>query len=248
MSKLSLVLFAFAALAQDARQIVEESQKRHRSDTQQYEGVLEVFNPNGKNSEKRWQYYRSGNYGESKALLRFVSPPEVKGVALLIINHPERSSDQWMWLPELQRDRRVAMQDRSTRFFGTDFSYEDLEERDVNQSDFRLLGEDTIDAQPCWKIESTPKKSKSSQYSRIIMWIRKDIYFPVQYEMYVKGELARKLHYRRIEKVNGVWSALEMELVDLRRKGRTVLKTDKLQYNVPLKDEMFTLQALRRGQ
>jgi hypothetical protein len=248
MNKLPLVLLAVAALGQDARQIVEESQKRNRSNTQQYEGVLQVFNPNGKNSEKRWQFSRSGNYGESKALLRFVSPPEVKGVALLIVNHPDRASDQWMWLPELQRDRRVAFQDRSTRFFGTDFSYEDLEERDVNQSDFKLLGEETMDGQPCWKIESTPKKSKSSQYTRIVMWLRKDIYFPVQYEMYAKDQLARRLHYRRIEKVNGVWSALEMEMFDIKRKGRTVLKSDKLQYNLPLKDELFTLQGLRRGE
>jgi len=248
MSKWTLLLLAVSALAQDARQIIEESQKRHRSNTQQYEGILQVFNPNGKNSEKRWQFYRSGNYGESKALLRFVNPPEVKGVALLIVNHTDRASDQWMWLPELQRDRRVALQDRSTRFFGTDFSYEDLEERDVNQSDFKLLGEETAEGQPCWKIESTPRKTKSSQYNRIVMWIRKDIYFPVQYEMYAKDQLVRKLHYRRVEKVSGVWSALEMEMFDLRRKGRTLLKTDKLQYNIPLKDELFTLQSLRRGE
>ena len=132
--------------------------------------MLQVFNPNGKNSEKRWQFFRFGNYGESKALLRFVSPAEVKGVALLIVNHPDRASDQWMWLPELQRDRRVALQDRSTRFFGTDFSYEDLEERDVNQSDFKLLGEEAVEGQACWKIESTPKKGKSSQYNRVVMW------------------------------------------------------------------------------
>jgi outer membrane lipoprotein-sorting protein len=248
MSKLSLVLWAFSTFAQDGKQIIEESQKRHRSNSQQYEGILQVFNPNGKNSEKRWQFYRSGNYGESKALLRFVNPPEVKGVALLIVNHIDRASDQWMWLPELQRDRRVALQDRSTRFFGTDFSYEDLEERDVNQSDFKLLGEETADGQVCWKIESTPKKGKSSQYNRVVMWIRKDIYFPVQYEMYAKDQLVRKLHYRRVEKVSGVWSALEMEMFDVRRKGRTVLKSDKLQYNIPLKDEMFTLQSLRRGE
>ena len=40
----------------------------------------------------------------------------------------------------------------------------------------------------------------------------------------------------------------EMEMLDLKRKGRTVLKSDKLQYNVPLKDDLFTLQALRRGE
>ena len=34
------------------------------------------------------------------------------------------------------------------------------------------------------------------------MWLRKDIYFPVRYEMYVKDQMVRTLDYRRIEKVN----------------------------------------------
>jgi len=181
-------------------------------------------------------------------LLRFVAPAEVKGVALLIVNHPDRASDQWMWLPELQRDRRVALQDRSTRFFGTDFSYEDLEERDANQSDFRLLGEEPVDGQPCWKIEIVAKKGRATQYSKVTGWIRKDIYFPARYEMYVKDQLVRRLSYRRIEKVQGIWSTLEMEMEDLRRKGRTVLKSDKMEYNLPIRDDVFSLQALRRGE
>jgi hypothetical protein len=37
-------------------------------------------------------------------------------------------------------------------------------------------------------------------------------------------------------------------MTDLRRKSRTVLRMQKLEYNVPLKDEEFTLQALRRDQ
>jgi hypothetical protein len=69
----------------------------------------------------------------------------VKGVALLIYNHPDRSSDQWMWRPQIGRDQRVALQDRSARFFGTDFSFEDLEERDVDQFEYKMLGDDTID-------------------------------------------------------------------------------------------------------
>ena len=64
-------------------------------------------------------------------------------MALLVVNHPDRASDQWMWTPAIERDRRIALQDRSTRFFGTDFSFEDLEERDVNQYDYALLGEET---------------------------------------------------------------------------------------------------------
>ena len=37
-------------------------------------------------------------------------------------------------------------------------------------------------------------------------------------------------------------------MTDLRRKSRTVLKLDELKYNVPMKEEDFTLQALRRDQ
>lgn len=243
-----ILLAAFPLLAQDARQIVEESQKRHRSRSQQYEGVLEVYDSKGGRSEKRWQFSRLGAYGESRSLLRFIAPPLVKGVALLIHNHPDRASDQWMWTPELNRDRRIALQDRSTRFFGTDFSFEDLEERDVNQYNYKLLGEETVAGNPCYKIESVPKQSKSSQYTRVVLWVRKDIVYPVQLEMYRQDQLVRRLQHKRVEKVQDIWSTLELGMDDLRRKSRTVMKTEKLKYDVGLTEEQFTLQALRRGE
>ena len=65
--------------------------------------------------------------------------------------------------------------------------------------------------------------------------------------MYQRNEVVRRREYRRIEHVQGIWTALEMEMKDVKRNGRTLLNTDKLQYNVALGDELFTLQALRRG-
>ena len=162
--------------ADDARAIVAEAQRRTDAKSQRYEGVLQVFDARGKIADKRWTFERLGSHGQSRVVLRFVAPPEVKGVALLIVNHPDRASDQWMWTPAIERDRRIALQDRSTRFFGTDFSFEDLEERDVNQYDYVLLGEEEIDGASSWKIESTPKQTGSSQYTRSIVWIRAGSY------------------------------------------------------------------------
>ena len=82
-----------------------------------------MIGASNKVSIKRWEYLRIGSYGTSKAILRFTAPAEVKGVALLIVNHTDRASDQWMWTPAIERDRRIAAQDRSTRFFGTGFSF-----------------------------------------------------------------------------------------------------------------------------
>src|SRR5262245_28669436 len=140
-----LFLALLQASRPDARSIVEEAQKRTASTSQHYEGTLRVLDQKSKVSEKRWVYDRIGSHGSSKSVLKFTAPAEVKGVALLVVNHPDRSSDQWMWTPAIARERRVALQDRSARFFGTDFSFEDLEERDTGQYDYKLLGDDTID-------------------------------------------------------------------------------------------------------
>ena len=154
-----------------------------------------MFDAKGKVSDKRWTLERLGSHGDSKMVLRFTAPAEVKGVALLVVNHPDRASDQWMWTPAIERDRRIALQDRSTRFFGTDFSFEDLEERDVDQYDYTLVGDETIDGAPCWKIQSTPKQTKSSQYTRSIVWIRKDNYAIARIENYIKDQVVRRLNY-----------------------------------------------------
>jgi len=237
---------AAGAAAQDARQIVQESQKRGEAKSERYEGRLQVFEAGKTITEKRWQYERLGSYGNSQSVLRFTAPPEVKGVALLVINHADRASDQWMWTPAIGRERRIALQDRSTRFFGTDFSFEDLEERDVDQFDFKLLGEEAVDGVACWRIESRPRKTKSSQYTQSVIWVRQTDYVPARLDAYIKDQVVRRLHYSRIEKIQGIWTARTLEMADLRRKSRTVLELDQLEFNVPMKAEDFTVPGLKR--
>lgn len=242
-----LVLLAGSVMAADeARAIVAEAQRRTNATSQSYEGLLQVFDGKGKVSDKRWTLQRQGAHGQSKMVLRFSLPAEVKGVALLVINHPDRASDQWMWTPAVERDRRIALQDRSTRFFGTDFSFEDLEERDVDQYDYALQGDEAVDGAMCWKIQSVPKQSKSSQYSRSLVWVRKDNYVVARIDSFSKGEPVRRLIYTDITSVQGIWTARTLDMTDLRRGSHTRLTLDKLQYGAPMKDEDFTLQAIRR--
>jgi outer membrane lipoprotein-sorting protein len=230
----------------DGRTIMEESQRRSEAKFYFYDGLLQSFDTKGNVTEKRWTMDREGSNGRSKAVIRFTAPAEVKGVALLIHNHPERASDQWMWTPAIERDRRIAMQDRSTRFFGTDFSFEDLEERDVEQYEHSLLGTETVDGAICWKIESLPKQSRSSQYTRSITWVRKDNFAVARVDNFVRDEIVRRLVNAKIENVQGIWTARQLDMFDLRRKTRTRLNLQQVKYNAPMKDEAFTLQAIRR--
>ena len=60
--------------ADEARRIMEEAQKRSTSKSERYEGLLQSFDPKGKNSEKRWTLERLGSYGHSKSVIRFTWP------------------------------------------------------------------------------------------------------------------------------------------------------------------------------
>jgi hypothetical protein len=251
-TSLALVVAVLAALvttaraADNAQQIAEEAQRRTTTRSERYEGLLESFNASGKTSEKRWRFQRLGAHGQSKAIIRFTAPADVRGVALLIVNRPDRASDQWMWTPALERDRRIALQDRSTRFFGTDFSFEDLEERDAAQYEHELLGEEPINGAATWRIEATPKPSRTSQYTRTVLWIRKDNYAIVRIDSYVKDRVVRRLESSDLRLVQGVWTAHDLMMSDIARGTRTRLRLDAVEYNVPLKEDDFTVPALRR--
>jgi hypothetical protein len=228
------------------REVVAEVQRRATVTSLHYEGALRVTDAGGRVSTKRWTYDRLGSNGASKAVIRFTEPAEVKGVALLIFNYADRASDQWMWTPALNRERRVAVQDRRTRFFGTDFTFEDLEDRDVARYDYVLEGEEIIDGTPCWRIEATPRAGVRSQYARSRLWIRIGNYTFAQVDNFTGDTLARRLSYGDIAIVQGVATARSIGVYDLTRRSRTTLTLETLRYNVPLRENQFTLEALGR--
>jgi hypothetical protein len=118
----------------------------------------------------------------------------------------------------------------------------------VDQYEFRLTGEEAVDGAPCWRIEARPRQGKTSQYTLSRIWIRKDNYVTAQYENLVKDQVARRLRLSDIRNVQGIWTPGLREMLDLRRNSRTILRIEKLEYNVPMRDDDFTVQALRREQ
>lgn len=249
MNRIVLLLAAVVpALAQDGRQIIQEVQKRQHSTSLRYEGTVRTYGGTSRVQAdvdkhtliKRWTFERIGDFGNSKAILRFTAPPEVKGVALLIVNHPDTASDQWLWRPNVGRDQRVAMQDRSTRFFGTDFSFEDLEERDVDQYDYTVTGEAT----GVWRIEAKPRKP--SEYTHSYFYVDKTNHTYNRIEAYTKKGLAKTIDYSDYKMIQGVMTPSAVLILDVLARSKTVLTYDKVEYNLPLKDEDFTEEALRR--
>lgn len=252
-SVVSLICILFAGnsfAAPDARALLKEAENRHRTRTQQYAGDLTVVNKEGKVRKKGWKSFREGSAGDAKNLTRFTDPPEVKGVGFLSLPRPGGANpDQWLYLPSMKRERRIAPQDRDSSFVGTDFSYEDMEEFDHEKYKVALQGEEIVEGYACYVINAFPQeKGGRSVYEKRVIWLRKDILFPVRHDLYRKGmkEPGKRLVFSDIQKVDGHWVARKMEMADLKKGSRTTVLLKEIAFDKPQPAGRFTLQNLNR--
>jgi hypothetical protein len=95
--------------------------------------------------------------GETATLIRFLEPPDIAGTGLLSIDRSDGSNEQSLYLPELDRVRRISGDRKGGRFVGSDLYFEDLQQRQPAKDQHRLLGNETVDGVVCEVLESTPR-------------------------------------------------------------------------------------------
>jgi outer membrane lipoprotein-sorting protein len=243
---LACAVAAWAAPSERAVEIMREVEKQGLADSQSYDGTIEVVAPNGKVLKRSWQLWREGNQDQSKLLLRFDSPPEMRGVAVLILNAPNAPPEQWLYTPSIDRERHLAAQDRSQRFMGTDLSHEDIEVRPVEDYDYDLLGEESFSGQLVYKIKAVCKDRNSTQYSQLILHVRKDILATTFTELYVGGKLRKTLLRDDWQQIQGIWTPLLLEMKDVAHGSTTRIRASNVKYNVKFDSEWFTVGNLRK--
>lgn len=189
-------------------------------------------------------------------LMFFLSPADVKNTAFLTYDYDnsDKDDDQWLYLPELQKVKRIASSDKSSSFMGSDFTYSDMTSKNVQDYSYTIMKEPMVGGHKTWQIEVTPKSKKTideTGYTNSILFIRQDNFVVVQALYYVRD--GKKLKYMQVtglELIEGIWSTTAIQMVT--KKGRktlhkTILEFSNIKYNQDLKESFFTTRTLQRG-
>jgi outer membrane lipoprotein-sorting protein len=112
----------------------------------------------------------------TKSLCIFDSPADVKDTILLTHTYKTQQDDQWLYLPALKRVRRIAAQNKSGSFVGSEFSYEDIATHVMEKYTYRWLRDEACDGQDCYVLERRPLDPKNSGYLRQVVWLDKEHY------------------------------------------------------------------------
>tara|TARA_B110000438_G_C15798716_1_gene644057 strand:+ start:341 stop:1108 length:768 start_codon:yes stop_codon:yes gene_type:complete len=184
------------------------------------------------------KFYDKGKF-KSKSIVRFYKPKIVKGAGLLSWVKNNGSTEQWIFLPKLKTAKQIKAKERSKKFMGTDFRYEDLENRELGQDSLFLIGHEYLDGSQCKVIMAYPK-DLSIYFSRKI-WINTSNWQIVKIEFY-KDEFQREktlIFSNFIIKDKYITpGVLSMTLED--EKNKTVMTIKSFKPDLGLKDEIFS--------
>jgi hypothetical protein len=184
--------------------------------------------------------------GERWSLTRFTQPSDIDGVGLLTKDYPGDENDQWLFLPALNRVRRVSSSRKGGRFVGSDIFFEDLRDREVDMDRHVFKGEEKLGKLTTKVLVSEPVDADNSAYTRRISWIHPQTLIPLRVDYYQSHSKnpVKRLTVKRIKRIQGIWTVLDSAMTDLDTGHVTRITQTAVKYNQGVPERLFTSQAL----
>jgi hypothetical protein len=245
----ALLLLPGLAGAITGAEVAEKVMNRPTGDTTHSLVNMVLIESGGSEKDRLVEEWSMENdAGLNRSVIVFHKPASVKNTRFLMKERAGGDDDQWIYLPGLGRVRRIAASEGDSSFMGTDFTYNDMEGRDVAEDRHSILREESLEGYDCYVVESVPKDPSSSQYSKRIQWVARENWIPIKVEFYDKeGELLKVMRSSRIETVQGYPTVINTVMENVQTGHATELNIQKLRYNEELPEGLFTVHFLETG-
>lgn len=190
------------------------------------------------------------NYGEpggdQKYFIYFHQPADVKEMTFMVYKYPRKDDDRWLFIPAINMVRRIAAQDKRSSFVGSDFTYEDVSGRDIEDDVHSITREEKIGNRNCYVVKSIPKGA-DMDYGHRLSWIDKATFLPVKEEYYDrKGELYKVFAAEEIKEIKGFPTVTRRSMRNLQSGHMTEVTYVKTDYNIGIDDALFSERFLRQ--
>ncbi|MCL6748435.1 outer membrane lipoprotein-sorting protein [Prevotella sp. TCVGH] len=252
----TLLLIALLAIgsAQAAglsgRDIMQKVKNRPDGDTRYANVEMTLIQRSGHKRIRKLESWAMDVGKDTKKIMFFTYPGDVKGTGFLTwdYDNPRKVDNKWLYLPAMKKTRRISGKSSKTDYFmGSDFTYNDMNTRSVDEETHKLLREEVVGGKKCWVVQSTPK-DRDEIYAYRITWIRQDCLMVVKSDFYDKlKKLHRRLTISNINKVQGFWTMHLMQMENVQTGHKTIIRMNNQRFNVKVQPNLFTVSKLEKG-
>ena len=205
---------------------------------------------NKKGKKKNLLLISKSKDDSKKQMIWFLEPKDDYGISFLKIEKDEGDDFMNMWLPAFKKFRRISSQKKSDSFMGSDLSFEDMTNREVNDYQYKILNNNAScfendEINNCYILESVPN-DKSSEYSKHISWIDKTSYLSYKEESYDKEDKLLKKKTIKYSVIDNYSIMDELFVENIQKNHSTLLKVSEIKINLGFKDDMFHTKTIKR--
>ncbi len=207
---------------------------------------MRLINAQGSVREREMAMLRTnkGDAGDQRYMMVFDTPADVRGMSFLIWKYAKAEGDRWMYLPGLKAIKRIAADDKKSSFVGSDFTYEDISGRPLNDEQHTFIRADQIGDRKVYVVESKPKGNVD--YAVRSIWIDQERWLPLKEEYTdAQGKPLRIFSADKVEQIGGLWTVTARSMKNLQTGHKTEVIFKDIHYNVGLNDDVFTERNMK---
>ncbi len=228
------------AATPDAMDILNKVAKAGTTANEQAEIKMKIQEPDGSVRERSLLIKKK----QQKAMVKLLSPSDLKGVGLLTVSKQANDEDQWLYLPTEKRSRRITGSNKKGRFLDSELSFEDMSVSTYKNFTNTVLETKKQGDKTIALIESKAKKQSDSTYSKIKTWVDITQYRILKAEYYDEdGELLKIMTFNNYKKYQSSWRAQNVTVKNVKKNRGTTLEIKNISMK-KLPDSEFTISAL----
>jgi len=237
-----LVLISTLMQAQDAKEIVKKADDKMQGE----ESSISVMSMTIKRpTYERNLAFKNWTKGTKYAMTLVTAPAQEKGQIFL-----KRDREMWNWNPRISRMIKLPPSMMSQGWMGSDYTNDDALKKSSIVEDYNhtLIGNEKIEDQDCYHIQLIPTEEAAVVWGKVIMWITKDEYLQMKVEYYDEDEFLVKTELaHNITTIGGRILPSEFEIIPADKPNqRTIINIESIEFNVPIKDNFFSQQSMKR--
>jgi outer membrane lipoprotein-sorting protein len=230
-------------------EIIEMVYFRPTGNDMESEMTMTLVNSRGNRRVRTIKQFARDYGTEEKTVMFFLSPADVRNTSFMNWSYDQegKEDDQWIYLPALQRIKRISGDSRGDYFMGSDFTYDDLGDRHPADDRHLLLREEKITDETVYVIQSVPR-DEEHMYSKTISWVIKDKWIGLKKEFYDgDGELLKILSVKQTENIGGYWVLTSIEMHNVQKDHVTLIELKDVRIDLGVPDTVFTERMMKRG-
>jgi len=244
---LILVLLSSNVWAQEKAMDIAQGVFSLKESTDDKANCLMVLIDKNNNSKVRKfeMYSQEGETGRN-TFIEFTEPADAAGTRFLTIGHDDSDDEQRLYLPALKKVRRISSGSKDGSFLGSDLNYYDMEDKNIKDFTYNLIGKDTSERGDFHILEVIPR-DKNCPYSRMEWHVSVDDFF-----VYTRKCFDKRRPKLLVKTIAVVETAIKDEVIMVTKmvvdnhvkNHKTLLQSNNIEINIGLDNSLFSIQNL----